>query len=85
MSAPTRSRRLMRLGIGMLAVLGIAVVSVQSAPAQTRMLAALGDVPAYVPAPYHPHAITATYGYARYDGYPYYGGGHLGGGVHYWH
>jgi hypothetical protein len=85
MSVPKRSRRFARLGIGMLVLLGLGVVSLQPASAQTRTVASLAAVPAYIPAPYHPHAISAYYGSSLYEGYPYYGGVYLGGGAHYWH
>jgi hypothetical protein len=85
MSVLTRSRWLMRLGGGTLALSVLGGVSLQSALAQTRTLASLADVPTYIPAPYYPHASTAAYGAVRYDSYPYYGSVHLGLGAHYWH
>ena len=74
-----------RLGVGALALVGLGIATVQPAPAQTRLLSSLGDVPSLAPAPYHPHAITAVYSGSLYDSHPYYGGVYLGGGVHYWH
>jgi hypothetical protein len=85
MSVLTRSRWLMRLCAGARALSVLGVVSVPSALAQTRTLASLADVPAYVPAPYHSHASTAAYGAVLYDSDPYYGNVHLGFGAHYWH
>ncbi len=85
MSVLNGSCRVTRLGIGLLVVLGLGVVSLPPASAQTRTLASLADVPAYVPAPYHPHASTAAYGAVLYDSDPYYGGVSLGLGAHYWH
>jgi hypothetical protein len=81
----TRSGWAERLGIGVLALIGVGIMSLQPAPAQTRTLAGLADVPAYAPAPYHPHMLTAHYGGSLYDSSPYYGGVYLGGGAHYWH
>jgi hypothetical protein len=80
MSVLTRSRWLTQLGIGTLALLGLSVAALQPAPAQTRMLASLADVQAYVPAPYHPHTLTNDYSSALYDGYS-----SAGVGPHYWH
>ena len=80
MSVLTRSHRLTRLGVGSLALLGLGVMSLQPASAQTRTLASLADVPAYVPAPYHPHVASASYGYSAYDGVYF-----ASGGARYWH
>ena len=76
-----RSGGFVRLGIGALALAGLAFVVVQPAAAQSRTLASLGDVPVFVPAPYHPHNVTANYSAALYDEHGDYGGG----GAHYWH
>jgi hypothetical protein len=68
-----------------LAAVGIGLSLAQPSVAQTRTIASLGDVPAYIPAPYHPHTVTSLYSAALYDSHPYYGGAYLGGGPHYWH
>jgi len=74
-----------RLGILAVAVVSLAAVSAYPASAQSRTLATLADVPALVPAPYHPHSVTAVYSSALYDLYPYYGRVYQGGAPHYWH
>jgi hypothetical protein len=79
MSVLTRSRWIKRLGIGALALVGIGVVGLQSAPADARVFVDLG-YPGYV-APY-PYAYPA-YGYAY--GYPYGGGVYIGFGGHHHH
>jgi hypothetical protein len=71
-------------GFGWFAIVASAALllgglSLQSASAQTRTLTSLADVPALIPAPYHPHTWTAVYGASFYDGYPYYGGVYSGG------
>jgi hypothetical protein len=66
--------------VGTFLVASLGVAAVQPAPAQTRTLAGRVDVPALVPAPYHPNAITATYSASLY-----YGGVYSTGGPHYWH
>jgi hypothetical protein len=62
-----------------LALLALGTVAAQPAPAQDRTLATLADVPAVMPAPYHPHTATAVYSASLYEGSPYYGV------VRYWH
>ena len=78
MAAYQRSGWLKRFCVSVFLLLGCVAV-MQSAGAQTRSLAALADVPVYVPAPYHPHMATAVHGSMLYDGSPYYAG------AHYWH
>jgi hypothetical protein len=71
--------------VAALAVAGIGFIQPQPSVAQTRTIASLGDVPTFVPAPYHPHQSTSVYSAAMYDSHPYYGGVYIGGGAHYWH
>lgn len=86
MSAFTGSGWVRRLAAGAFAMLCVGIASVQPSPAQTRTLASLADVPALMPAPYHPPMSTAVYSTMLYDGHPYYGGVYQGsGGAHYWH
>ncbi|HWD59735.1 MAG TPA: hypothetical protein VG308_15720 [Stellaceae bacterium] len=82
MSALTRRRWLARLGFGTFALLGLGLATLPPASAQSRTLAMLADVPALVPAPYHPQAATAVYSASLYDGQPF---AHESGGAHYWH
>ena len=74
-----------RFAFGVVAALSLGGFGLQPALAQTRMAATLANVPTYIPAPYHPHTMTAVYGASLYDGYPYYGSAYLATGVHYWH
>ena len=78
MSVPTRGgiATLRISAFAFLAALG--VVASQPALAQDRILATLADVPALVPAPNHPHNITAVYSSSLYDGQPYHGGAYQG-------
>jgi|HubBroStandDraft_1064217.scaffolds.fasta_scaffold271922_2 hypothetical protein len=79
----TGSRRAKRLGIGTLALLGVACASLQSAPADARGLLD-ATVVAYVPAPYA-HTYVAYYGSTPSFGNPYYGGPYFGFGGHHWY
>jgi hypothetical protein len=79
MSVPTRAG-IASFRIGALALLALGVVASQPVLAQDRTLATLADVPALMPAPYHPHSVTAVYSSSLFDGQPYYGGG-----THNWH
>ncbi|HWB48489.1 MAG TPA: hypothetical protein VG651_05225 [Stellaceae bacterium] len=74
-----------RAAIAGLAVVGVGLAHLPPTLAQTRTLASLADVPAFVPAPYHPHMSSSYYSSALYDSHPYYGGVYLGGGAHFWH
>jgi hypothetical protein len=80
-----RRSRFGNFGTAALALLALGAMATQPSLAQDRTLATLADVPALMPAPYHPHAFNAVYSSLLYDGYPYYGGVYQGGGAHYWH
>jgi hypothetical protein len=58
------------------AALALGAVAAQPSLAQDRTLATLADVPALVPAPHHPQAITAVYSSSLFD---------QSGGTHFWH
>ncbi|HVH79842.1 MAG TPA: hypothetical protein VM782_10655 [Stellaceae bacterium] len=74
-----------RFGLAMIALLSLGTANWQSAPAQTRTLASLADVPAFAPAPFHPRTATAIYGSTLFDESPYSSGVYHGIGVRYWH
>jgi hypothetical protein len=74
-----------RRAAGALVLLVLGAALTQPVLAQSRTLASLADVPAFIPAPYHPQNVTAAYSAVLYDGQPYYGGAYLGVGAHYWH
>lgn len=53
--------------MAVLAVLALGTLAAQPSLAQDRTLATLADVPALVPAPHHPQAITAVYSSSLFD------------------
>ncbi|HML10479.1 MAG TPA: hypothetical protein VK432_06420 [Stellaceae bacterium] len=67
------------LGTAAFALLALGAAVAPPSLAQDRTLATLADVPAVMPAPFHPHVATAVYSASLYDGRPYHGG------VRYWH
>jgi hypothetical protein len=68
-----------RFGFGAAVALALGIALSGPALAQTRTLTVLADVPALMPAPYHPNATTALYSATLYDGSAFHGG------VRYWH
>lgn len=80
-----RNRGGLTLRTAAFALLALGAMTAPPSLAQDRTLATLADVPALVPAPYHPHTATAIYSAMLYDHTPYYGGVYQGGGAHYWH
>jgi hypothetical protein len=84
MAAYQQSGWLRHLCVSVFVLFGCLAI-MQSAGAQTRSLAALADVPVYVPAPYHPHITTGVHSSMLYDDSPYYAGVHSNASVHYWH
>jgi len=79
------SGRLGSLSIAAFAVLVLGAMAAQPSLAQDRTLATLADVPALVPAPYHPQMATAVYSSSLSDGQPNYGGAYQSGSAHFWH
>jgi hypothetical protein len=73
------------LGLAAFAVLALGTLAAQPSLAQGRTLATLADVPALVPAPYHPQMATAVCSSSLYDGQPNYGGAYQSGSAHFWH
>jgi hypothetical protein len=68
-----------KFGLGAIAALALGIALSGPALAQTRTLTVLADVPALMPAPYHPNATTAVYSTTLYDGST------SNGSVRYWH
>lgn len=68
-----------RFGFGAVVALALGIALSGPALAQTRTLTVLADVPALMPAPYHPNATTAVYSSTLYDRSA------SNSGVRYWH
>jgi hypothetical protein len=73
-----------RLSLSALVLFGCAL-AVPSAMAQTRTQLTLADVQVYVPAPYHPHSVTAINSSSLYDAPASSAATSDSNGTHSWH
>jgi hypothetical protein len=84
MSAYRSSGWRKQLSVSALILFGCALAA-SGAMAQTRTQLTLADVPVYVPAPYHPHSVTAINSPSLYDAPASSAATSDSNGTHSWH